>query len=149
MEWVLWTVGYVVMACITGRWGYNVTLNEYYTKHLNESKQLFRDFEANKAKYAEGALKNAKRDMLIRDSVPAICFGACWWPIYFTYLVIWSLIKSRPAIKVMQSKAEKEVAALRTQKALSDARKTEWKNALQTMEDAGIDTTELRNFEID
>jgi hypothetical protein len=149
MEWFLLPAGYIIVGVITARWGYSVTLNSGYAKRLATYKEKYFDFDKKKAEYAEAALKIAKADMQIRDSVPAIVFGAVWWPIYLPCLAIYCLVKFSARFNVFQTKAEKEVAALKTQQALSAKRKTEWQTALRTMDEAGIDTKELRKIKID
>jgi len=147
MEWILWVFGYLAGGLLTARWGYNIVVTNKYRYYM-KSFTVRKDFEAEKASLAEDALKQAKADMI--DTTPFIVLGAFWgWPIYLVGILIYKANNVLPRINVLKSKAEREVYALRADKALSDARKTEWDNALRTMDEAGISTKELRKIKID
>lgn len=147
MEWIPWVFGYLAGGALTARWGYNIVLTNNYKGYM-KSFSSRKDFETQKASIAEDALNQAKADMV--DTTPFIVLGAFWfWPIYLVGILVYKVNNILPRINVLKSKAEREVYALQTDKALSDARKTEWDNALQTMDEAGIDTKELRKIKID
>jgi hypothetical protein len=138
-------LGYILIGILVGKWNYNNLLNQYYAESLKEFKDRFSD----DVQYRETALRHAKSMMKYRDAEFGSFMAGILWPIILPALVFLLVVKKMSNINFMQSKAEREVMNLKNTKALADARKKEWSLALHTMEEAGIDTRELRKMKIE
>lgn len=138
-------LGYSIVGILVGKWNHNHHLNKYYAEKLVE----FRDVFSDTLKYREVALRHAKSQMQSRDADFGSFMAGLLWPITLPALAFLQGVKTVSATTFMQSKAEREVSNLRNARAISDSRKKEWSLALRTMEEAGIDTEELRKMKIE
>lgn len=145
IPWLI-ALGYFFGTILTLLWGRSTYVNLKYQKELEKYKK-YSHYESDELHFMQMALRKAKRDF--DADLPVIVFGCFFWPVYLVGLIGYKVIKTMPTIKIATSKAEREVKAFETQKKLSAARKAEWRNALQTLREAGIDTTELRKIKID
>jgi hypothetical protein len=147
MIWILYVLGYLIGAYLTVNWGRSIILTHRYKKNLDSYKK-YTYYEDTKEKYAELALAEAKRSFS-HDMPFVVVYGGCFWPLFLLGILVYFIFKFLPSLQFLESKAEKEVSRLKTQKALTEARKAEWDNALKALKDAGIDTTELRKMKIE
>lgn len=136
--WALYVAGYGFMAYSTFVIFRNNYITTKYRKYLKDSDSLWDK---------EWALDKAKINLNI--DLPFLVFAGIFWFVCLPSLVLYKMAQCLPKMPVFRSKAEKDVEASKTNKALSEAHKTEWENALRTMDEAGIDTKELRKIEID
>ncbi len=136
--WILYTAGYVFVGYIAYVIFRNSYITSNYLKELDGSTSLYS---------MERALRRAKLNFDL--DLPFLILAATFWVVCLPSFVLYRGAQALPKIPVFRSKAERQVDMQIAKKALSDARKKEWDNALQTMEDAGINTRELRKMQID
>jgi TRAP-type uncharacterized transport system fused permease subunit len=138
-------VGFVIMGSITTLWGRNVLLNSLFREQLEKYNRKYRS-DADEEN-AELALAAAKSEM--EDFIPFIPLAFLFWPLVVVFLLGYAAFCLIRRVSFFQSKAERQVKAMRKNKALTETRKAEWDNAFKALEDSGINTEELRKMQID
>jgi hypothetical protein len=147
MIFIFSLAGYLLGSYLTVCWGRNICLNSFFEKELVRSKRNSY-FAYEEVRATEMALHEANRR--VGNEMPLIVvIGGTFWPLYLLGLIVFSLLKFVPELKFFKSKSEKYVENLKKNEQEVEARKLEWKNALKTLKDAGIDTTELRKIKIE
>ena len=146
--WMLISVGiptYVGVAFVVGKLNYNHFINIYFQEYLESSSYYKKD----SIEGHEYALEKAKTKARTRDVDMGSTMGGLFWPVWLPFLIFTKLAKSLGAVKLMQSKPERKIVKMKNAQALTDSRKKEWSLALSSLEESGIDTTELRKMKIE
>lgn len=140
-------VGYIAGGYLTFTWARNTYINIVFKREL-EKMQHLTYFKKDEIRYTESALREAKQELsaIIPGIGPVATIA---WPAYFVGLVIYHAWVRIPKISMLQSKSERYVTKLKEDRAALEYRKLEWNNALQFMQESGIDTTELRKIKIE
>jgi hypothetical protein len=139
-------VGYLIAGGLTANLGRNVALNAKYKKELKKSSSCL--YKTDPAILAARALREAKR-ALSHDMPFIVLWGTALWPLYLLGLGVYAAIVYFPKVHALQSKAEREVKGLEDKNTQDALRKQEWDNALKVMEEAGMNTKDLRKLKID
>jgi hypothetical protein len=143
---ILGGIGYIFMGIVVGRCSYNHHIDKYFQERLESSAS---DYDVDSIEYYEQRLEQAKNVARSRDADFGAVVGGAIWPGYLPILTAIKIAKAIPNVKFMQSKAERTVTRMKDTKAIADKKKKEWSLALHTMEEAGIDTKELRKMKIE